>query len=173
MRGPAPDREESLPRLSRARPGAAAFTLMELLVAMAIISFLAGILLTGVMVARSRGGVARTKSLITVLDLAVRKYEIETGDYPPGAGGIASAESLYAHLTSPKWSGQYEFGEKEAADTDGDGRLEVVDHWGRPVSYCHHRSYSRPGPPNAASFRLVSAGPDGEEGTRDDITNFR
>lgn len=145
-------------------------TLMELIVVMAIISMLSGLLISGVMAALRRKGVGVTKAFITRLDLAIRQYETDYGDFPNGAGGISSAEALRRALGSPSWRGQQEFEKSEAADTDDDGKLEVVDYWGRPLSYFHHRCYS--GPPRAASFRLISAGLDGEEGTADDIKNF-
>jgi len=147
-----------------------AYTLIELLVVITIITTLAGLLLAGVMAARGRGGITKTKALIFRLDLAIKQYETDHGDYPAGSGGIASAESLYAALTSPKWRGQQEFTPDEVADTDGNGRPELVDHWRRPISYYHHRSYR--GPPRETTFRLISCGPDGKEGTDDDITNF-
>ena len=49
--------------------------------------------------------------------------------------------------------------------------MEIIDHWRQPLNYYHHRSYS--GRPRETSFRIVSDGPDGEEGTSDDVTNFR
>ena len=78
--------------------------------------------------------------------------------------------------------------------------FEVTDDWGNPVAYQHHRDYGRRDvyvtfDPNTGetlesvlvaaknsktkryhqprSFQLVSAGPDGEFGTEDDIANFK
>ena len=75
----------------RARPG---FTITELIVVMGIIAVLSSMLMTGVMIARRRGGLTRTKALILRLDLAVKQYENAFGDYPAGAGGASSAEGL-------------------------------------------------------------------------------
>jgi type II secretory pathway pseudopilin PulG len=145
---------------------------MEMLVVIAIIGILSSILLGAVMMARGRGGETKAKALIFEVEHAAKQYEIDTGDFPPGAGGTDSAESLYEHLTSTKWIGRREFGKDEVADTDGDGKPEIVDHWKQPLSYYHHRSYREPGPPREMSFRLISKGPDGKEGTADDITNY-
>ncbi len=152
-------------------PPRSGFSLLELLVVMVIMSILSGLVMGGVMVARRRGGITRTKALITLLDLAISQYENSFGDYPPGAGGPESAEGLYRCLTSRKWTAQQEFSPKELADTDGNGRQELVDHWGQPLGYHHHRSYSAP--PKETTFRIISKGPDGKEGTRDDISNFQ
>lgn len=149
----------------------AGYTLIELLVVIAIITTLAGLLLAGISAARGRGGITKTKAFILRLDLAIKQYETDYGDYPPGSGGVASAEGLYAVLSSPNWRGRQEFAPDEIADTNGNGRMELVDHWGRPISYYHHRSYS--GPPRETTFRLISPGPDGKEGTDDDVTNFK
>ncbi len=159
----------SIPVESRCRPDRA-FTLIEMIVVMAIIGILSSLLITGVMAARGRGKVARTQSLMVRLDLITKQYEIDHGDFPQGSGGPASAEMLHEALTSKKWTGSQEFTRKEAADTDGNGSAEIIDAWGRPLSYYHNRSYS--GPPRATTFRLISKGPDGVQGTDDDITNW-
>ncbi len=74
--------------------------------------------------------------------------------------------------------------------------FEIVDEWGNPVAYSHRRDYGQAqvyvmaNPPgestfkahmntqtgqfwNPKSFQLVSAGPDGEFGTDDDITSWK
>ena len=152
------------------RPEERGFTLMELLVAIAIIMILSSMLTGGVMVALRRGGITKTNALIARIGLALDQYESDWGDYPPGSGGASSAESLHRCLASPKWRGQAEFSQNELRDTDANGKLEITDHWAEPLSYYHHRGYS--GAPRETTFRLVSKGPDGEEGTGDDITNF-
>ena len=86
------------------------------------------------------------------------------------SGGVDSAEGLRKCLSSPKVLYPQEFAKTELADTDGDGILEIVDHWKQPLSYHHHRSYE--GPPRESTFRLISKGRDGKQGTRDDITNY-
>ncbi|MHC4198770.1 MAG: prepilin-type N-terminal cleavage/methylation domain-containing protein, partial [Planctomycetota bacterium] len=164
----AEDTEEG--RAMRKRRVERGYTLMELLVVMVIIGILSGMLTTAVMVARRKGGEAKTKALIVRLSLAVKEYENSSGDYPPGSGGVDSAEGLHKCLSSPKLTYPQEFKKEELADTDGDGVLEIVDHWRQPLSYHHHRSYE--GPPNESTFRIISKGRDGKQGTRDDITNY-
>ena len=109
--------------------------------------------------------------LITQLEAAINHYEESFGDFPHGTGGVASAEFLYMALSSSSWPTDFELDSDQVIDTDKNGRKEIVDHWLQPISYYHHRSYS--GPPKESSYRLISNGPDAEEGTRDDITNFR
>ena len=157
-------------RRQRIRVGDRGYTLIELLVVMVIIGMLSGMLTTAVMVARHRGGKAKTSALIMRLSLAIKEYEISFGDYPSGSGGVDSTEGLRKCLSSPKLLYPQEFRKQELADTDGDGSLEIVDHWRQPLSYHHHRSYK--GPPMESTFRIISKGRDGEQGTRDDITNY-
>ncbi|MHC5054313.1 MAG: type II secretion system protein [Planctomycetota bacterium] len=152
-------------------PSPGGFTLTELIVVMAIVSILSGLVLGGVMAARKRGAVMSTQTFITQLEAAINQYEVSYGDYPHGAGGVESAELLHQALTSRSWTGRGEYDPDKFRDTDGNGRPEFVDHWLQPVIYHHHRSYY--GPPREATFRLISIGPDAEEGTRDDITNYR
>jgi len=147
------------------------FTLTEMLVVMAIVGILSGLIMSGVMTARKRGALMSTKTFITQLEAAINHYEESYGDFPHGAGGVESAEHLHQALASPSWAGQCEFDAKQLGDTDSDGRKELVDHWMQPISYYHHRSYFEP--PKETTFRLISIGPDAEEGTSDDNTNFR
>ncbi len=74
--------------------------------------------------------------------------------------------------------------------------FEIIDEWKNPVAYAHRRDYAQvqvyvmTNPPgestfkarvnpqtgqfwNPKGFQLVSAGPDGEFGTGDDITNWK
>ena len=70
------------------------FTLTEIIVVMAIIGILSSLVLSGVMAARRRGAVMKTRAFITQLDVAINHCEQFYGDYPHGAGGIESAELL-------------------------------------------------------------------------------
>jgi prepilin-type N-terminal cleavage/methylation domain-containing protein len=147
------------------------FTLTELIVVMAIVGLLSSLILGGVMAARKRGAKMNAQTLITQLEAAIEHYEQHYGDFPYGTGGVASAEFLYMALSSSDWPSDFELNSDQILDTDKNDLDEIVDHWLQPVSYYHHRSYS--GPPKESSYRLISIGPDEEEGTRDDITNFR
>lgn len=147
------------------------FTLIELIVVMTIVGILASLILGGVMAARRRGAVMSTRTFIMQLEAAINHYEESYGDYPHGSGGIASSEMLHQALTSRSWSGQCDFTTNQARDTNANGRKELVDHWLHPINYYHHRSYQ--GPPRETTFRLISNGLDEEEGTRDDVDNFK
>lgn len=131
------------------------FTLLEILVVLAIIGLLAGLAITNV--DKIFGG-----AQVKTTELQVREsmrtpltsYRIATGDYP------TTAEGLQALVTPPsgkvdRWSGPY---------------LEPpkipIDHWGEPLQYAY------PGTRNRGGYDLWSKGPDKQSGTEDDIGNW-
>jgi general secretion pathway protein G len=79
-------------------------------------------------------------------------FEVDVGRYPTTAEGLAA---LHEDPGSKGWKGPYL-------------KREVPkDPWGR--SY----GYRSPGEHNKQGFDVWSSGEDGEEGTEDDVTNWR
>ncbi|RME75768.1 MAG: prepilin-type N-terminal cleavage/methylation domain-containing protein [Planctomycetota bacterium] len=203
---------------------AGGFTLIELLVAIAILALLSALALPAITAARRSGMRKACKAQIERLAAAAQSYEAAFGDYPPTAlaalgfertNGINEGiESLVRCVTTTRGGGPfYEPDEDELGNTDGDetqqdptasvlGRpelLEVLDPWGRPLVYFHHRDYRggrrierylfdeteqrlrpRPSPetgvyPAPVSFVIWSVGPDGVDqgGGGDDIASWR
>lgn len=140
--------------LRRAR---AAFTLLEILVVLAIIGLLVGLVVsnTDKIFGQSQEAVAR----IFVRDsmkTPLTRYRIDLGDYP------STAEGLAALLASPqnigdRWRGPY---------LETPGNKLPVDPWGSPYEYRH------PGVKNTGSYDLFSRGPDKTADTADDIGNW-
>jgi general secretion pathway protein G len=155
--------------MSRGRRG---FTLMEMLVVIAIITMLAGMLMGGVMVAQKHAAKRRCSVLLARIALSCENYSLDFGDYPPGNGDEKSGAMLYLALNTEKMTGPYLPGlsTRELADVDFDGVMEILDPWERPVRYLHHSMYE--GEPGRGKFRIISDGPDGVPDTRDDITNW-
>ncbi len=134
-----------------------AFTLLEVLVVLAIIGLLAGLAISNSdkIFGRSQEAIARI-FVRDSLKTSLVRYRIDLGDYP------ATAEGLQALLTAPagksdRWRGPY-------IDSPG-GRLPT-DPWGEPYQYRH------PGVKNKGGYDLFSRGPDKAEGTDDDIGNW-
>ena len=135
----------------------AAFTLLEILVALAIIGLLATLAVSNAdkIFGQSQEAIAKifvNDSLKTCLST----YKFHLGDYP------STAEGLQALLTAPankadKWKGPY---------LDSKGGHLPVDPWGEPYGYRY------PGTKNKDSFDLFSKGKDKVEGTDDDIGNW-
>ena len=137
------------------RSPAAGFTLLEILVVLAIIGLLAGLAITNV--DKIFGGAQIQTTQLQVregMKTVLVSYKIHMGEFP------STSEGLQALLTPPasradKWHGPY----LEPAKFP-------VDHWGEPLQYAF------PGTRNKGSYDLWSKGPDKQSGTADDIGNW-
>ncbi len=203
------------------------FTLIELLVVIGILSLLLVVLLPQLAAGRETARIQECRLRIEAAAAAARNYESQRrfGDYPPDdyrdpAGKLrVSADSvnsgiesflIFLHREDSREPG-LEDHEDWFGNTDGDsakqvlGRLgrrekvELLDPWGNPIAYFHHRNYGREQTYrmgaredlpegeeqtvqawrtkdgrwlNARTFQLFSAGPDGVFNTSDDIGNF-
>jgi general secretion pathway protein G len=140
------------PRASRR-----AFTLLEILVVLAIIGLLVGLAVTRV------GGIFGTKQediarlfVNSSVKTPLTAYRIDMGGYP------TTAEGLQALVVAPQnradsWKGPY---------IESPGGKLPMDPWQEPYVYRY------PGVKNKDSYDLYSKGPDKTEGTPDDIGNW-
>ncbi|MGD0091153.1 MAG: prepilin-type N-terminal cleavage/methylation domain-containing protein [Planctomycetota bacterium] len=155
------------------------FTLVEMLVVIAIISVLSALVLAALGTARRTANENATKAIIKLLEGALERYSTDFNDYPPSDGdetGIRGSENLWRCLRTEKKEGPYlRDGDIKTCDSNRNGEPEIADAWGRPIRYLHHHDYGSKNP-RKHDFRLISAGPNGiyEEGhkTSDDIVNW-
>lgn len=134
-----------------------AFTLLEILVVLAIIGLLVGLAVTKV------GGIFGAKQediarlfVNSSVKTPLTAYRIDMGGYP------STAEGLQALVTAPQgkadsWKGPY---------IEAQGGKLPVDPWQEPYVYRF------PGVKNKDGFDLYSKGADKTEGTPDDIGNW-
>ncbi len=117
------------------------FTLIEILVVVAIIGMLGAVAVPAYMNYLADSRISATRALISNVDTVVKSYNMKHGKYP---------ESLDVLTAEP--------------DDGSEPLLEgdPVDPWGNRLNY-EKRGKKRP--------KLISAGPDGEFGNEDDITN--
>jgi len=151
---------------NRQSPIPGGFTLVELLVVVAILGILASLVTAGAQAARRRGAMTKAKSTIAALETAIAMYEGDLGEYPSmGNAGLISA--LQDDPNDADWNGPYmEFKEEELKDG------QLLDPWGQAYSYV---SVNGGSPQHRErSFDLWSFGPNREDdgGTGDDIYNW-
>jgi general secretion pathway protein G len=137
------------------RSARAAFTLLEILVVLAIIGLLAGLAITNIDKIFGGAQVSVAQTFVSqTMKTSLTAYRISMGSYP------STAEGLQALLTAPsgkegKWNGPYITETKIP-----------VDPWGEPYQYAY------PGKHNKDSYDIWSKGPDKQDGTADDIGNW-
>jgi prepilin-type N-terminal cleavage/methylation domain-containing protein len=149
----------------------AAFTLVELLVVMAIITILTGLAIPAISSIRTSSQVRETTATLERIKLALAHYQNEFGDYPsssprrvglPTNGENDGIEVMLRCLTTSMKGGPFiELEDKHLGNADNDrlpsdrdptrsvqatrDLLEVKDIWGNPVVYIHNAQYDQGG----------------------------
>jgi general secretion pathway protein G len=142
-------------RFALGRAARRGFTLLEILVVLAIIGLLAGLAITNV--DKIFGGAQQSTAKLFVtqtLKTSLATYRIHMGNFP------STSEGLQALVTAPgtkadRWNGPYI-----------DGGKIPRDPWDEPYQYAF------PGTHNKDSYDLWSKGPDKQSVTADDIGNW-
>ena len=127
------------------------FTLIELLLVMAILTMIATLVAPNII---GRGKEAQIKKAIADIDggmaMALELYELDNGKFPQSLEGLIADPG-----DARRWKGPYL--KKRIVPKDPWGNLYV---------------YGFPGTNNPEGYDLHSSGPDGEDGTEDDVTNW-
>lgn len=130
------------------------FTLIELMMVVIIIGILAAIVVPKFTGQTEKARMAATKMEIRNIGMALDRYEMENGAFPTTEQGLrALMEKPTSSPTPRDWSGPYL-------------KDEPKDPWQQ--SY----QYRRPSQ-NNLDYDLWSWGPDGKDGTEDDVTNWK
>lgn len=112
----------------------AAFTLLELVVVIAIVVVLIGLLSVGLIGARQKAARRATQGRMAQLELAIEMYYNDYRTYPPDTCLAGQAiECLVDALTVVRPYIQLK--KLERHDADADGYYEVWDAWGNPLHY--------------------------------------
>ena len=129
------------------------FTLLELLVVVAIIALLVGYVAPRYFSQVGKSEVSLARAQIDSLEKALDQYRLDTGHYPSTEQGLAALQARPAN--EPKWSGPYM------------RKTVPPDPWGQPYRY--------QSPGSHGEFDLYSYGKDGQsggEGEAADIGNW-
>ena len=136
--------------MKRRKHGQHAFTLLEVLLVLTILVILGSTV--GVFLSRTQTQAQKkvTKIQVDALAQLIEQYHIDVGTFPTAQQGLESLYTAPADLADPaKWAGPY-----------SKKKLEP-DPWSHPYQY----------ESTGDSFRVWSWGPDGQDGTDDDISN--
>lgn len=120
----------------------AGFTLLELLVVVAIIGLLAAFVGPRLFGNVSKSEITTAKAQIEAFSRALESYRLDTGKFPDTSLGLQAL--VVRPADSPKWNGPYL--QKEVP----------LDPWGTPYSYKN--------PGTSRDFDIISLGRDGSPG---------
>ncbi len=126
-----------------------AFTLVELLVVILIISLIATVISQRVFTRLGEAKAKIAKAKMAIIEGAIGRFYLDCGRYPDESQGLSELLEAPADLEE-KWRGPYL------------KRSELLDPWDNPYIYIEE------GAVNPGSFDLISYGADGMEGGEGD-----
>lgn len=126
--------------------GKTGFTLIEVLLVVAILGILAAVVVGNFGQHGDNARIKATRASIAAIDTQIGIYQMDTGRYP------SSLENLLTSSGEPNWNGPYLRG----------GKNSIVDAWGTPFNYKQE----------SGSYKIISAGKDLQMGSEDDITSM-
>jgi general secretion pathway protein G len=138
---------------NRVRRRNAGFTLIELLLVWAILVVLASMVVTMFGGTQDKALKDAAKGQVGIFKTAVNMYKFHTRNFPEDLNGLIEKPS--DESIASRWAGPY-------LDTN----KVPLDPWD------HEYRYVAPGKHNAESFDVWSVGPDGQDGTDDDLGNW-
>lgn len=141
------------PRVDSRR--AAGFTILELMIVLAILIAIMGIVLVNVMGQKGKADVRIAQAQIKAFEGMLNSFKVDLNRWPTDEEGIPalwSKDALTDDADKEKWGGPYT------------AEAKPNDEWGSPWIY------RAPSEPTGKPY-VGSAGPDKQEGTEDDIGN--
>jgi general secretion pathway protein G len=133
------------------------FTLIEVLIVIAILLAIGGLVLVNLMPAKTQADIDLQRTQFSSIDSAIRMFKLHMNRYPTqeeGLSALNSKDAIQDENEAAQWRGPY---------------LEtpvVKDKWNHEIIYRFPSEIA-----GEDKYDLISFGPDGQEGTKDDITN--
>lgn len=145
-------------RMKKRQPNRSGFTLIEMLVVLAIIVLLAAMVGPRILGQRDKADIQTTVGQIEMFRASLMQYNLDTRSYPSTEEGLVALveEPAEDEDGNSKWSGPYI--EKSEIPKDP---------WGNDYQYQFPPEHGKGDFPD-----IWSLGPDGEDNTEDDITNW-
>jgi general secretion pathway protein G len=135
--------------------GRRGFTIIELLIVIGILLAIGGLVLVNVLGASEKADAGNAKIQMQAIEGALEQFRVEMKRWPTEEEGIAvlwSSGTLESDDERSKWGGPYL------------KKPVPKDVWG------NEWIYRQPSEIEGLDYDLISLGPDGEEGTEDDIS---
>lgn len=143
-------------RRPSARAARSGFTLMELLLVMAILVILMTLVAPRFMGTQKKANIGAAKSQIGLFKSPLEMYAMDMNTYPTTEQGLAALVEKPAEIENEdQWQGPY-------LDSD-----IPKDPWGKDYQYEYPPSHGERDYPN-----IWSIGPDAEDGSEDDVVNW-
>lgn len=130
------------------------FTLLEIMVVIVILGVLASLVIPSLMGNKDRADRQKAVSDIVTLENALDMYKLDNGQYPTSEQGL---KALVVKPTLAPLPRNYR--------SDGYIRRLPQDPWGN--------DYRLVSPGEHGAFDLLSAGPDAQYGSEDDVNNWQ
>ncbi len=144
---------------------AGGFTLIEVLLVLVILMLLIGAVVVFVLPQQAGAQRNTTELKLRMIDDAIQRFEMQVGRPPTedeGLEALVRMPDFEVEALRSRWTGPY-------VDED----TEFIDAWGHELRYEMRDQESgadaMEGRSRGRQYRLYSVGPDGEEGTDDDI----
>ena len=137
-------------KLNRNKRG---FTFLEIMFVVVIIGILAAIVGPNLVGKSEKARITTTRAQMNSIKTTLQQFEMGVGRFPTTEEGLEALVKCPSEVSEDMWDGPY---------------LEEIpkDGWGNDFVYKY------PGD-NAVYYDLYSYGPDGQEETEDDITNWK
>jgi len=129
------------------------FTLIEVMVVIVILGVLASLVVPNLMGNKDKADIQKVKSDVVALENSLDMYKLDNGIYPSTEQGLEALVSKPEGTPEPRYYRE-----------DGYIKRLPQDPWGN--------EYILNNPGEFSKIDILSVGPDGEEGSEDDIGNW-
>lgn len=129
------------------------FTLMEMMLVLAIIAVIVGIAVQGIMGAGEQGDLTKAQITVSSLETKLTQFKLNALRFPTQGEGLEALVKKPGGLNKPWIQGM-------TADN-------LIDPWGETYQY------RNPAKRSNKPYDVFSKGPDKQEGTSDDIGNWQ